>query len=108
MVAIQDDPRAAPNARERDPRTDAESVTEAAAAAVIPEEALPDAGTSSGELLRVSGVSRDLAKRPTRDWLLPGADEYFRRIYTRTGAARSEVLAVCSALAGEGKTTIGI
>jgi capsular exopolysaccharide synthesis family protein len=43
-----------------------------------------------------------------RDWLLPGADEFFRGIYTRAGLAQSETLAVCSAIAGEGKTTIAV
>lgn len=63
---------------------------------------------SSTDLLRLTGPGRQLVNRPPRDWLLPGADEYFRRIYTRTGSARSEVLAVCSAIAGEGKTTMAV
>jgi len=44
-----------------------------------------------------------------REWLFPGADEVFRNIYTRAGTGfTSEVLAVCSAIAGEGKTTISL
>jgi capsular exopolysaccharide synthesis family protein len=44
-----------------------------------------------------------------RDWLFPGVDEYFRGIYTRAGLGfSSEVLAVCSAVAGEGKTTLSV
>lgn len=43
-----------------------------------------------------------------RDWLLSGADEMFRGIYTRAGVGQSETLAVCSAIAGEGKTTIAV
>jgi protein-tyrosine kinase len=36
-------------------------------------------------------------------------DEIFRSIYTRAGAGfASEVVAVCSAIAGEGKTTVGL
>jgi len=43
-----------------------------------------------------------------RDWVLPGADEIFRGIYTRAGTGASEVLAVCSAITGEGKTTVSL
>jgi capsular exopolysaccharide synthesis family protein len=42
-------------------------------------------------------------------WLFPGGDELFRGIYTRAGIGfAAEVVAVCSAVAGEGKTTVGI
>src|SRR6202035_189482 len=41
--------------------------------------------------------------------LFPDGDEIFRGIYTRAGTGfASEVLAVCSAIPGEGKTTVGI
>lgn len=43
-----------------------------------------------------------------RDWVLPGADELFRAIYTRAGAGSAEVLAVCSAIPGEGRTTVAL
>jgi Mrp family chromosome partitioning ATPase len=49
-----------------------------------------------------------LLSAPPREWLLPGADEVFRGIYTRSGIEGTELLAVCSAIAGEGKTTIGL
>jgi capsular exopolysaccharide synthesis family protein len=43
------------------------------------------------------------------EWLFPSGDELFRGIYTRAGTGfAAEVLAVCSALAGEGKTTVGV
>jgi capsular exopolysaccharide synthesis family protein len=43
------------------------------------------------------------------DLPFPEADELFRGIYTRAGTGfRSEVLAVSSAVAGEGKTTVSI
>jgi|SRR5579864_5144393 len=43
------------------------------------------------------------------DWLFPGADELFRGIYTRAGMGfSSEVVAICSAIAGEGKTTVAL
>jgi capsular exopolysaccharide synthesis family protein len=44
-----------------------------------------------------------------RDWVFPEGDELFRSIYTRAGTGfGSEVVAVSSAVAGEGKTTISI
>src|SRR5437870_12736092 len=44
-----------------------------------------------------------------RDWLFPKGDELFRGIYTRAGTGfTAEVLAICSAVAGEGKTTVGV
>ena len=49
-----------------------------------------------------------LAPEMPRAWLLPDADDLFRRIYTRAGTGVSETLAVCSAIAGEGKTTISL
>ncbi|HEV2123213.1 MAG TPA: CpsD/CapB family tyrosine-protein kinase, partial [Chloroflexota bacterium] len=42
---------------------------------------------------------------PAREWLLTDMDELYRGIYTRTGTGTAEVLAICSAVAGEGKTT---
>jgi Mrp family chromosome partitioning ATPase len=49
-----------------------------------------------------------IGRRPgamARDWLFPGGDEFFRAIYTRSGIG-AETVAVCSAIVGEGKTTI--
>jgi len=44
-----------------------------------------------------------------REWLFPGVDEHFRGIYTRAGLGyTSEVVAVCSAIGGEGKTTVSV
>lgn len=43
-----------------------------------------------------------------RDWLAPGSDETFRGIYTRAGMGSSRVLAISSAITGEGKTTIAV
>ncbi|HEX2513503.1 MAG TPA: CpsD/CapB family tyrosine-protein kinase [Chloroflexota bacterium] len=68
----------------------------------------PETHEAPTGLLRLNGPGTALMARTPRDWLLPGADEFFRRIYTRTGSARSEVLAVCSAIAGEGKTAIAL
>ena len=69
-------------------------------------EAEPLSSTST-ELIRLNGKGHALAT-PGREWLLPEASEVFRRIYTRTGSARSEVLAVCSAIAGEGKSSVAL
>ena len=43
-----------------------------------------------------------------RDWVFPGADDVFRGIYMRSCNSNREMLAVCSAIAGEGKTTVAI
>jgi Mrp family chromosome partitioning ATPase len=55
---------------------------------------------------RASGGA--LVPHAPREWLLPSADELFRTIYTRAGTGTSEVLAVTSAIAGEGKTTVSL
>jgi Mrp family chromosome partitioning ATPase len=45
----------------------------------------------------------------SRDWMFPRGDELFRGIYTRAGAGFArEVLAICSAINGEGRTTVGL
>jgi capsular exopolysaccharide synthesis family protein len=41
-------------------------------------------------------------------WLIPGADELFRSLYTRVEAMSGISIAVCSAITGEGKTTISM
>jgi len=41
-----------------------------------------------------------------RDWTVFGADEVFRAIYTRSGIVTSDVVAVCSSIGGEGRTTL--
>jgi protein-tyrosine kinase len=49
------------------------------------------------------------ASGPVDDWLFPGGDELFRGIYTRGGIGfANEVIAIFSAIAGEGKTAIGL
>jgi Mrp family chromosome partitioning ATPase len=114
MAIIQDDARPATGTPETDavtPATDARAGDpgrdgEPVAAAGLPE-GTPLHSTST-DLRRLNGPGTGLVSRTPRDWLLPGADEFFRRIYTRTGSARSEVLAVCSAIGGEGKTTVAL
>jgi capsular exopolysaccharide synthesis family protein len=57
---------------------------------------------------RVANLQR-LDDSQERDWLFAGADELFRGLYTRAGIGfTSEVLAVSSAIAGEGKTTVSL
>ncbi len=59
-----------------------------------------------------SAFSAQPADVPAHDtapeWLPDGADELFRSIYTRAGVGHSETLAVSSAIAGEGKTTVAV
>jgi succinoglycan biosynthesis transport protein ExoP len=43
-----------------------------------------------------------------RRWLLRGGDELFRGLYTRAGVAQPGTIAVCSALPGDGRTTLSI
>lgn len=55
-----------------------------------------------------TGRTQDLAVSDNQ-WLFPDADEYFRSIYTRAGTGFvPEVLAVSSAITGEGKTTVSV
>jgi Mrp family chromosome partitioning ATPase len=50
-----------------------------------------------------------LVVRQERPPLLPGAEEIFRGIYTRAGlGAAPEIVGICSAIAGEGKTTVAL
>src|SRR3954467_4452519 len=57
----------------------------------------------------VPKLARRGTDEPARDWLFGGADELFRGLYTRAGIGfTSEVLAVSSAIAGEGKTTVSL
>lgn len=65
------------------------------------------ASSSPGSLTRV-GWSRALANPTTREWVLPAGDELFRGIYTRAGTGGSEVLAITSAITGEGKSTVSL
>ncbi len=62
---------------------------------------------AAGSLQRV-GSERGLVVDRGRDWIVPDGDEWFRAIYTRAGTGASEVLAVTSAIAGEGKSTVSL
>jgi Mrp family chromosome partitioning ATPase len=71
-----------------------------------PEASEPNATPAGG--VQIAGPTRALAPATPREWLLPGGDEFFRSIYTRLGLGASDTLAVSSAIAGEGKTTIAL
>lgn len=43
-----------------------------------------------------------------RGWVVPGADELFRSLYTGIDVTAGSSFALCSAVQGEGKTTIGL
>lgn len=65
------------------------------------------AGVAKGRLGAVADLrSRSAHQRPT--WLIPGADELFRSLYTSFEVMSGTSFAVCSAVSGEGKTTISI
>ena len=62
----------------------------------------------TGEMSRLRRPRRPSRVQLQRKWLFPGADELFRGIYTRSGTDSPETLAVCSAIAAEGRTTISV
>jgi capsular exopolysaccharide synthesis family protein len=67
----------------------------------------PATPAPAGSLVQARG-GKELAAAPPHDWTLPVTDELFRGIYTRSGSGTTETLAVCSAIAGEGRTTISL
>jgi non-specific protein-tyrosine kinase len=67
----------------------------------------PPQSVSAASLTRI-GPGGALANPTPRDWVVPTSDEVFRGIYTRAGTGPSEVLAVTSAIAGEGKSTVSL
>jgi protein-tyrosine kinase len=76
------------------------------------QQVIADSGEAvADKWLRANPGGRALqtAEEPPQDWLFAGGDELFRGIYTRAGAGfAAEVLGVCSALVGEGKTTVSV
>jgi capsular exopolysaccharide synthesis family protein len=94
----------------RPPRATAEAA-EARAAPAAPE--VPEAGEApvlvAGRMNAQPATSApSTPAQPGGAALLAGADELFRGIYTRAALGEAEVVAVCSAIAGEGKTTISL
>src|SRR3954447_13006156 len=65
--------------------------------------------SSTGGRLISPGPRPDLAQfGGSRKPIFPEAEEMFRGIYTRAGLTAPGVIAVTSAIAGEGKTTIAL
>jgi len=67
------------------------------------EPDLPHSAALNGTSL---ATSSGLARRSPRDWRFSETDEIYRRFYTQPGTGTLGTLAVCSAIAGEGKTSI--
>jgi len=69
----------------------------------------------TGQMVRVSpsrvAAVPDLRPRmpaPKRGWLIPGGDELFRSVYTGFQVGAPTSFAVCSAVSGDGKTTLSL
>jgi capsular exopolysaccharide synthesis family protein len=85
--------------------------TEEEAAMIDIDNSAPEAAEQQTWLRKSGDPNNKLAalSNGNPDWIFPEGDELFRGIYTRAGTGfASEVIAVCSALAGEGKTTVGL
>lgn len=65
-------------------------------------------GALGGRLGAVPGLARRGVAPSARGWLVPGAEELFRSLYTGFDIASGTSIAVCSAVSGEGKTTISL
>lgn len=66
--------------------------------ALLHDRAAADQATQGGEW----------PQQRSRRWLLRGGDELFRSMYTRAKIAPHEVVAISSATAGEGRTTVAL
>jgi receptor protein-tyrosine kinase len=67
--------------------------------------------TAAGRHLGVVADLRPLTERPDpmkRAWPIPGANELFRSLYTGFDTGPGTSVAVCSAVQGEGKTTMAL
>jgi succinoglycan biosynthesis transport protein ExoP len=68
----------------------------------------PDPNSENGSSGRAGPLAALLPPDEQRDWLFPGSDELYRSIYTAVAFETSDVLAVTSAISGEGKTTTAV
>lgn len=66
-----------------------------------------ESNTRAGSLAQVERGGA-LTSARANAWIPPAGDELFRAIYTRADTGGSEVLAVTSAIAGEGKSTVSV
>src|SRR5215212_8484723 len=63
----------------------------------------------SEKSLRLQTPPAALSSETPREWIAPGADEFFRSVYTRAAISRGEtIIAISSAIAGDGKTTLSL
>ena len=67
-----------------------------------------DDRTTEGSLVPPSGGSTPTPGTGPRKPIFPEAEELFRGIYTRGGLTAPGIVAVTSAIAGEGKTTVAL
>jgi capsular exopolysaccharide synthesis family protein len=65
-------------------------------------------GTLGGRLGALPDLARRGVAQSARSWLVPGAEELFRSLYTSFEVTSGTSIAVCSAVSGEGKTTISL
>jgi capsular exopolysaccharide synthesis family protein len=63
---------------------------------------------ASSEVVRLPTADASTATAIARDWVLPGAQEMYRSIYSRIEIETAKTIAVCSAVSGEGKTTVSL
>jgi len=65
-----------------------------------------------GSSVKLTAARRATPPRATpadgRGWIVPGAEELFRSLYTGFELAAGASIAICSAVSGEGKTTISL
>jgi capsular exopolysaccharide synthesis family protein len=78
-------------------------------------EPMPNQASTNGQPLPTTSLARFSAQsgaivafEPQRERVVADVDEIFRSIYTRAMVTGSEVLAICSAIAGEGRTTVAM
>jgi capsular exopolysaccharide synthesis family protein len=75
------------------------------------DDVLVEGTSTASQWLQANPHREGLARTPVtaHEPVFAETDELFRSIYTRAGAGfASEVLAVCSAVTGEGKTTVAV
>jgi protein-tyrosine kinase len=76
---------------------------------IAPERLVNDSETPSNSLARFSAESGAVVRiQHHSDWAVADMDEVFRAIYTRSGINGNEIMAICSAISGEGRTTVGL
>ena len=73
------------------------------------DEAQLDPNIRPGVWLAPERANARLARAEPREWLFPDTEDVFRSIYTRAGIGfTQEVVGICSAIPGEGRTTTSL